>query len=124
MPKGADPDAYISSVPDSTNNYKGRLGVGQFKMLPKKQNTNKSTTSLDGWNKVAQYNGFKKGTFMPYMKAHGFQYDYTQNLYYNPKTKEVIRPGDYGNIIWRGVGTNGRVISQSYNNVKRFLENK
>ena len=40
MPKGADPKARISSVPDSTNNFNGRLGVGQFKMLKKpKQQT-------------------------------------------------------------------------------------
>ena len=42
MPKGADPKASILSVPDSTNNFKGRLGVGQFKMLKKpKQQTPK-----------------------------------------------------------------------------------
>ena len=42
MPKGADPKARISSVPDSTNNFNGRLGVGQFKMLKKpKQQTSK-----------------------------------------------------------------------------------
>ena len=40
MPKGADPEAEVESVPDSTNNFKGRLGVGQFKMLKKpKQQT-------------------------------------------------------------------------------------
>ena len=40
MPKGADPEARIVSVPDSTNNFEGRLGVGQFKMLKKpKQQT-------------------------------------------------------------------------------------
>ena len=42
MPKGADPKAYIDAVPDSTNNFKGMLGVGQFKMLKKpKQQTPK-----------------------------------------------------------------------------------
>ena len=42
MPKGADPEALVESVPDSTNNFKGRLGVGQFKMLKKpKQQTPK-----------------------------------------------------------------------------------
>ena len=42
MPKGADPKAYIDVVPDSTNNFKGMLGVGQFKMLKKpKQQTPK-----------------------------------------------------------------------------------
>ena len=42
MPKGADPKALVLSVPDSTNNFKGRLGVGQFKMLKKpKQQTPK-----------------------------------------------------------------------------------
>lgn len=40
MPKGADPNALVLSVPDSTNNFKGRLGVEQFKMLKKpKQQT-------------------------------------------------------------------------------------
>ena len=42
MPKGADPKARVESVPDSTNNFEGRLGVGQFKMLKKpKQQTPK-----------------------------------------------------------------------------------
>ena len=42
MPKGADPKAYIDAVPDSTNNFKGSIGVGQFKMLKKpKQQTPK-----------------------------------------------------------------------------------
>lgn len=35
MPKGADPNKIISVVPDSTNKFKGYLGVGQFKMLKK-----------------------------------------------------------------------------------------
>ena len=37
FPEGADPKAYIASVPDSANNYKGRIGVGKFKMLPKQR---------------------------------------------------------------------------------------
>ena len=42
MPKGADPKARVESVPDSTNNFKGFLGIGQFKMLKKpKQQTPK-----------------------------------------------------------------------------------
>ena len=42
MPKGADPKADVVAVPDSTNNFKGRIGVGQFKMLKKpKQQTPK-----------------------------------------------------------------------------------
>ena len=40
VPKDADLKARVKSVPDSTNNFKGRLGVGQFKMLKKpKQQT-------------------------------------------------------------------------------------
>ena len=35
MPKGADPNARIATVPDSTNNFKGNLGVGQFTMSQK-----------------------------------------------------------------------------------------
>ena len=35
MPKGADPNARIAVVPDSTNNFKGNLGVGQFTMSQK-----------------------------------------------------------------------------------------
>lgn len=46
MPKGADPNARVSSVPDSTNNFKGRIGVGQFKMLqkPKQQKPIRQTS--------------------------------------------------------------------------------
>lgn len=46
MPKDADPKARINSVPDSTNNFKGRLGVGQFKMLekPKQQKPIRQTS--------------------------------------------------------------------------------
>lgn len=43
FPKGADPNAKISFVPDSANNYKGYIGVGKFKMLPTKQ-VNTSTS--------------------------------------------------------------------------------
>ena len=47
MPKGADPKARVESVPDSTNNFEGRLGVGQFKMLKKpKQQTPKQQKSI------------------------------------------------------------------------------
>lgn len=40
FPEGADPKAYIASVPDSANNYKGRIGIGKFKMLPKQRQQN------------------------------------------------------------------------------------
>ena len=40
FPEGADPKAYIASVPDSVNNYKGRIGIGKFKMLPKQRQQN------------------------------------------------------------------------------------
>lgn len=42
MPKGADPNAEIATVPDSTNNFKGNLGVGQFTMS---QKSNSKTTN-------------------------------------------------------------------------------
>lgn len=42
MPKGADPNAKIATVPDSTNNFKGNLGVGQFTMS---QKSNSKTTN-------------------------------------------------------------------------------
>lgn len=44
MPKGADPNAKVDVVPDSTNNYKGLIGIGHYKMLPRQpqQSTNKN----------------------------------------------------------------------------------
>lgn len=43
FPKGAEPNVTISSVPDSTNNYKGRIGIGKFVMKPKQNQPSKQT---------------------------------------------------------------------------------
>ena len=47
MPKGADPNAQVASVPDSNNNYKGYIGIGQYTMLkqPAQQFTKKPTNT-------------------------------------------------------------------------------
>ena len=41
FPRGAKPDVKIVSVPDSTNNYKGRIGIGKFVMQPKQNQLSK-----------------------------------------------------------------------------------
>ena len=43
FPRGAKPDVTIASVPDSTNNYKGRIGIGKFVMQPKQNQPSKQT---------------------------------------------------------------------------------
>ena len=43
FPRGAKPDVKIVSVPDSTNNYKGRIGIGKFVMQPKQNQPPKQT---------------------------------------------------------------------------------
>lgn len=41
FPRGAKPDVKIASVPDSTNNYKERIGIGKFIMQPKQNQPSK-----------------------------------------------------------------------------------
>lgn len=41
FPRGAKPDVTIMSVPDSTNNYKGYIGIGKFVMKPKQNQPSK-----------------------------------------------------------------------------------
>lgn len=43
FPRGAKPDVKIASVPDSTDNYKGRIGIGKFVMQPKQNQLSKQT---------------------------------------------------------------------------------
>lgn len=43
FPRGAKPDVTIASVPDSTNNYKGRIGIGKFVMQSKQNQPSKQT---------------------------------------------------------------------------------
>ena len=43
FPRGAKPDVKIVSVPDSANNYKGRIGIGKFVMQSKQNQPSKQT---------------------------------------------------------------------------------
>ena len=109
MPKGADPDMYIASVPDSTNNYKGRLGVGQFQMLPTQQQKSKKgltyqqannrRQNFHNWQRVAQNRGYATGTFMPYMHNQGFVYNYDHGTWFNPKTNLYLYATPEGRVV-------------------------
>ena len=112
MPKGANPNVYIASVPDSTNNYKGRLGVGQFQMLPKtnqssqqskkgltRQQANNRKQNFHNWQKVAQNRGYGTGTFMPYMHSQGFVYNYDHGTWFNPKTNLYLYATPEGRVV-------------------------
>lgn len=111
MPKGADPNARISIVPDSNNNFKGSLGVGQFKMLssqsrqPKKPLTqmqaNTRRSHFHNWQAVARNKGYAPGTFMPYMHSQGFAYNQDQGVWYNPKTGLYLYAGPNGTVTQR-----------------------
>lgn len=123
MPKGADPNARIITVPDSTNNFKGSLGVGQFKMLssqsrqqkpkvipsqsrqPKKPLTqmqaNTRRSHFHNWQAVARNKGYAPGTFMPYMHSQGFAYNQDQGVWYNPKTGLYLYAGPNGTVTQR-----------------------
>ena len=114
MPKGADTKADISSVPDSTNNYKGRLGIGQYKMLPKttqgsqqqkhkrpltQQQANNRRQNFHNWQRVAQNRGYATGTFMPYMHNQGFVYNYDHGTWFNPKTNLYLYATPEGRVV-------------------------
>ena len=99
MPKGADPNARVSSVPDSTNNFKGRIGVGQFKMLQKpkqqtsKQKSNQQTSfakkenairrnHFNNWTAfVKKYYPSVLGSFKKTMSNAGYTYDWNTGIY-------------------------------------------
>lgn len=109
MPKGADPDKIIPSVPDSTNNYIGRLGVGQFQMLPIQQQKSKKGLTYQqannrrqhfhNWQRVAQNIGYAPGTFMPYMHNQGFVYNYDHGTWFNPKTNLYLYATPEGRVV-------------------------
>ena len=99
MPKGADPEARVLSVPDSTNNFNGILGVGQFKMLKKpKQQTSKQKpkqqTSFTKKENAVRRNHFNNwttfvkkyypsvlGSFKKTMENMGYNYDWNTGIY-------------------------------------------
>lgn len=112
VPKGADPNARIDAVPDSTNNYKGYIGVGQFKMLPKtnqssqqskkgltRQQANNRKQHFHNWQKVAQNRGYAAGTFMPYMHSQGFAYNYDNGTWFNPKANLYLYATPKGDVV-------------------------
>lgn len=112
MPKGANPDVYIASVPDSINNYKGRLGVGQFQMLPKtnqssqqskkgfaRQQANNRKQNFHNWQRVAQNRGYTTGTFIPYMSSQGFIYNQDHGTWFNPKTNLYLYATPEGRVV-------------------------
>lgn len=99
MPKGADPNARVDVVPDSTNNFKGYIGVGQFKMLKKpKQQTPKQKpkqqTSFAKKENAVRRNHFNNwtafvkkyypsvlGSFKKTMENAGYTYDWNTGIY-------------------------------------------
>ena len=127
MPKGADPDKYIASVPDSTNNYKGRLGVGQFQMLPTQQQKSKKgltyqqvnnrKQNFHNWQRVAQKRGYATGTFIPYMHKNGFAYDWDKGTWYNPKANIYLYSATDGTVMQY---INGNYVP--YNGIQRHYK--
>ena len=109
MPKGANQNADIWSAPDSTNNYKGRIGVQQFKMLPKKPLTQKQANirkqHFHNWQRAAQNRGYKIGQFMSYMRSQGFNYNYEQGTWFNPDKNLYLYATPEGRIVQQQ-GTN------------------
>lgn len=109
MPNGADPYALIDVVPDSTKNYIGHLGVGQFQMLPTQrqkskkeltyQQANNRKQNFHNWQRVAQNRGYATGTFMPYMYNQGFVYNYDHGTWFNPKTKLYLYATPEGRVV-------------------------
>lgn len=129
MPKGADLKANISSVPDSTNNFKGRLGIGQYKMLSKATQSSQQQKSKKGltqqqantrkqhfhnWQRVAQNRGYATGTFIPYMHKNGFAYDWDKGTWYNSKANIYLYPATDGTVMQY---INGNYVP--YNGIQR-----
>lgn len=127
MPKGADPNARIQVVPDSTNNYKGSLGVGQFQMLPTQQQKPKKgltyqqvstrKQNFHNWQRVAQKRGYATGTFIPYMHKNGFAYDWDKGTWYNPKANIYLYPATDGTVMQY---INGNYVP--YNGIQRHYK--
>lgn len=126
MPKGADPNASIDVVPDSTNNYKGYLGVQPYKMLFKQQQYKKPITQqqasirkqhFHNWQRVAQNKGYAAGTFMPYMHKNGFVYDQDKGTWYNPKANIYLYPATDGTVMQY---INGNYVP--YNGIQRHYK--
>lgn len=114
MPKGADPKTRIDVVPDSTNNFKGYIGVGQYKMLPKttqssqqqkykkrltRQQADNRRQNFHNWQRVAQNRNYATGTFIPYMHKNGFAYDWDRGMWYNPKANIYLYATPEGNVM-------------------------
>ena len=132
MPKGANPNADIWSAPDSTNNYKGHIGVQQFKMLPKttqgsqqqkhkkpltQQQANNRRQNFHIWQRVAQNRGYPTGTFIPYMHKNGFAYDWDKGTWYNPKANIYLYPAVDGTVMQY---INGNYVP--YNGIQRYYK--
>lgn len=107
-PKGANPNAEIAVVPDSTNNFKGSLGVGPFQMLSTQQKPKSSITQqqantrkqyFHNWQKAAQNRGYASGTFMPYMQSEGFTYNQDHGVWFNPKTNLYLYATPEGRVL-------------------------
>lgn len=108
MPKGANPNATIQVVPDSTNNYIGSLGVQPYEMLSKQQQSKKPITQqqasirkqhFHNWQRVAQNRGYATGTFMPYMQSLGFVYNYDYGTWFNPKKNLYLYATPEGRVV-------------------------
>lgn len=127
MPKGANPDVKIAVVPDSTNNFKGNLGVGQFQMLPTQQQkpkkgltyqqANNRRQNFHNWQRVAQNRGYATGTFIPYMHKNGFAYDWDKGTWYNPKANIYLYPATDGTVMQY---INGNYVP--YNGIQRYYK--
>lgn len=127
MPKGANPDVKIAVVPDSTNNFKGNLGVGQFQMLPTQQQkpkkgltyqqANNRRQNFHNWQRVAQNRGYATGTFIPYMHKNGFAYDWDKGTWYNPKANIYLYPATDGTVMQY---INGNYVP--YNGIQRHYK--
>lgn len=132
VPKGADPEARIDAVPDSTNDFVGYLGVGQYKMLPKTTQSSQQQKSKKGltqqqantrkqyfhnWQRVAQNRGYATGTFIPYMHKNGFAYDWDKGTWYNPKANIYLYPTTYGTVMQY---INGNYVP--YNGIQRYYK--
>lgn len=102
FPKGADPNELIPIAPDSSNNYKGYIGVGKFKMLPTKagnQFENMAAhehTGLDSnWRKdIKTWKDPRSGKSYRYVTIDGINY-LDNGRYWNPKTRSG------GNYSWK-----------------------
>lgn len=132
MPKGADPKARIEAVPDSTNNFKGSLGVGQYKMLPKttqssqqqkpkkgltRQQANNRRQNFHNWQRVAQNRNYTTGTFIPYMHKNGFAYDWDKGIWYNPKANIYLYATPEGGVMQQ---VHGQYIP--YTGIQRYFK--